>query len=87
MADTVRALTSFALPGRFIVREGDVFPAGHQAVQGREHLFESATKAAERAVETATAAPGEKRTLTCPEDGCDYEGGAAGLKIHTARAH
>jgi hypothetical protein len=55
----LRALASFAATvGKveYFVRQGEVLPAGHPAVKGREGLFEPANP-----VEQATAAPGEKR--------------------------
>lgn len=77
----VRARTHFAV-GRRIVRPGDLYNDTDPVVAGRERLFTP--------VEQATAAPGETRDLPqepCPVDGCDYEGSALGMKIHTARAH
>jgi hypothetical protein len=55
------------------LRRGQLFPDDHPYVKGREHLFEPADDAAARsagvpvaavAVETATAAPGERRSVT-----------------------
>jgi len=55
----LRALTSFAATvgkQELFIRSGEVVRADHPAVKGRETLFAPA-----RPVETATAAPGEKR--------------------------
>lgn len=54
-----------------VMRAGDLVTAGHDAYRERwAHLFEPVTEAAERApvaeVEAATAAPGEKRSLSTP---------------------
>lgn len=72
----VRATTSFAA-GRVHVREGVVLPDDDPVVAGREHLFEPV-------VETATAAPGEKRRL--PQHECPVCGrkarSRAGLVAH-----
>lgn len=52
------------------LRRGQLFPDDHPYVKGRPSLFEPADDAAARsvgtntAVETATAAPGERRTIT-----------------------
>lgn len=49
---------SLTLDGRdIIVHDGDVYPANHPVVKGREHLF----KPRDAGIEQATAAPGEKR--------------------------
>jgi hypothetical protein len=51
------------------LRRGQLFPDDHPYVKGREAFFEPADDAAARsagtgaAVETATAAPGERRTV------------------------
>jgi hypothetical protein len=51
------------------LRRGQLFPDDHPYVKGREHLFEPADDAAARsagtgaAVETASAAPGERRLV------------------------
>ncbi len=50
-----------------IVRPGDLVDDADPGVKGREHLFEPVEVAAARAtavVEQATAAPGEKRTVS-----------------------
>lgn len=52
-----------------LVRVGDVLPADHPAVAGREHFFEPVEAAAQRstrAIERATAEPGERRVLSRP---------------------
>lgn len=59
---TLRAITSFAVPGQRIVNEGDLVDATDPIVKGREALFESSERVTSRPVEQATAAPGEKRT-------------------------
>lgn len=76
MAETLRAKESFSYDVKgtpVAVRVGELRPAGHADVKGREHLFEAVEVAAERqrtrgaftsSVEKATAGPGERRTLT-----------------------
>lgn len=91
---TLRATTSFALPGRRHVNEGDLVDSSDPIVSGREHLFVSADRATSAPVEQATAAPGERRnvqraetteTHTC--DVCGQEAkSAAGLAAHK-RSH
>lgn len=44
-----------------VMRVGDLVSDSDPAYVGRENLFESVDAAATRAVETATAAPGERR--------------------------
>lgn len=56
----LRALISFAAPGGRFVNAGDIVNRLDPVVKGREALFEPVTDA----VEQATAAPGEKRTVT-----------------------
>lgn len=67
MAEVLRARESFSAPSPdgagFLVRAGDVLPEDHPVIKGREHLFEPVAAAANRAIERATAAPGERRTL------------------------
>lgn len=55
-----------------VIHRGKPLPDDHPAIKGREHLFEPADVAASRtagasgaaaAVETATAAPGERRSV------------------------
>lgn len=58
----------------FLVRAGDLLVATHPVVKGREHLFELAESAANRAVERTSAAPGEKRVLGIPRAGKSDEG-------------
>lgn len=58
---TLRALTSFAVPGQRVIREGDLVDSSDPVVKGREALFVSSDIAT--SVEQATSAPGEKRTL------------------------
>lgn len=57
----LRALSSFHALGRF-VRAGDEVDSKDPIVKGREVLFES--PAPSGSVEQATAAPGEKRSVT-----------------------
>ena len=59
---TLRAHTSFAVPGRRHINEGDLVDASDPIVRGREHLFESSERATV-GVEQATAAPGERRNV------------------------
>lgn len=53
-----------------VIHRGRPLPDDHPAVKGREHLFESVDAVASRtagagaAVETGTAAPGERRSVT-----------------------
>jgi hypothetical protein len=58
-AKLLRATATFACEVKgveYFVHAGEVLPADHPAVKGREELFEP-----ENPVEQATAAPGEKR--------------------------
>lgn len=74
MTGTVRAIDSFSYDDKHgtsvVVRKGELRPANHPDVKGREHLFESADEFAgrqgdtNRPLETATAAPGERRVLS-----------------------
>ncbi|BBC53882.1 putative head-to-tail connector protein [Mycobacterium phage HC] len=65
----VRAKEAFAYFGRDrvsrIVKPGDLFDDSDEAVQGREKLFEpvEVTAARRAGVETATAEPGELRSI------------------------
>jgi hypothetical protein len=56
-----------------VVRAGSLLPEGDPRVAGRERYLEPAENAAARgagqAVETATAAPGEQRTVGKPPAG------------------
>lgn len=74
---TVCAKETFAFDApdgaQVVVRRGQPFPDGHPYLKGREHLFEPADEVAARstgspvaavAVETATAAPGERRSVS-----------------------
>jgi hypothetical protein len=73
MAVRVKEGISFDTPGgaQVNLRRGQLFPDDHPYVKGREHLFEPAADVAARsaglgaagAVETATAAPGERRSV------------------------
>lgn len=52
------------------VRAGDLFDSGDACLKGRDHLFEPVEVGAERrraTVEDATAAPGEKRSISAPK--------------------
>lgn len=72
MAVRAKEPFSFDAPGgaQVNIRRGQLFPDGHPYLKGRENLFEPADDAAARSagtsasVETATAAPGERRTIT-----------------------
>lgn len=72
MAVRVKEGCSFDAPNgaQVNLRRGQLFPDDHPYVKGREQLFEPADDAAARsvgtgaAVETTTAAPGERRTVT-----------------------
>ena len=75
MASVLRARDSFVAAApragepEFLVRVGDVFPADHPVIRGREAFFEPAEAAADRAtrsIERATAEPGDRRSLTRP---------------------
>ena len=72
MAVRVKEGISFDAPNgaQVNLRRGQLFPDEHPYVKGREHLFEPADDVAARsagspaaAVETATAAPGERRSV------------------------
>jgi hypothetical protein len=75
MAVRVKEGISFDTPGgaQVNLRRGQLFPDDHPYVKGREQLFEPADDAASRsaggsgaaaAVETASAAPGVRRSVT-----------------------
>lgn len=71
MAVRVKEGMSFDAPGgvQVTLRRGQLFPDDHPYVKGREGLFEPADDAAARsagtgAVETATAAPAERRIVS-----------------------
>lgn len=74
MSDLLRVKATFALlgPATRMVRKGTIVAASDPVVKGREHLFEvvaptpaaSAPSHSAPVVEAATAAPGEKRTVT-----------------------
>lgn len=81
----LRARTHFAVGHRH-VRPNDLVDSTDPIVSGREHLFGpvEATN-----VEAATAAPGERRTVTRPHvcDACGFEAKTkAGLGAHR-RSH
>ena len=73
MAVRVKEGISFDAPNgaQVNLRRGQLFPDDHPYVKGREQLFEPADDAAARstgvspavAVETATAGPGERRSI------------------------
>ena len=71
MAVRVKEGVSFDAPdgAQVNLRRGQLFPDDHPYVKGRENLFEPADDAAARATgaaaatETATAAPGERRSI------------------------
>jgi hypothetical protein len=70
----VRDSISFDIPneGTVVLRRGELFPADHPYVKGREQCFEPAENAAAKvpggadAVETADAPPGVRRNVTAP---------------------
>jgi hypothetical protein len=72
-----------------MVPDGTLIPneLGYEVMDGREHLFDDITEA--RAVEQATAAPGEKRAVQVPDvedDDAELEAlrvaaEAAGVKV------
>ena len=74
MANIYRAVEAFAFADKggvpHSVTPGDLRSGDDPNFKGREHLFESvevaAARKAGRAVETATAAPGESRSLSRP---------------------
>lgn len=82
---TVCAKETFAFytpdGAQVVVHRGRPFPDGHPYIKGREHLFEPADVVAARsaaltgvtgaaaAVETATASPGERRSVTRKSSG------------------
>jgi hypothetical protein len=47
-----------------VMRPGDLVGEDDPAYKGKEHLYEAVEAAAARAVESATAAPGERRVLS-----------------------
>ena len=77
MAVRVKEGISFDAPNgaQVTLRPGQLFPDGHPYTKGREQLFEPADDAASRetgvpaAVETATAAPGERRSVVRKSSG------------------
>ncbi|OIN79761.1 hypothetical protein [Mycobacterium malmoense] len=70
MTEVFRATEPFAFTGHAgvprIIRPGDLVSSDDPDFKGREHLFEPAVAAANRAAETASAAPGERRIRTKP---------------------
>jgi hypothetical protein len=53
-----------------VIPAGYLVEDGHEVLKGREHLFEAVeahVSQRERRVEQATAAPGEKRTVSRPQ--------------------
>lgn len=76
---TVCAKETFTYDGpdgaQVVIHRGRPIPDGHPAIKGREHLFEPAddlavrTSGAAAAVETATAAPGERRSVVRKSSG------------------
>lgn len=61
-----RCRGGFAAPGGLMVPDGTLVPneLGYEVMDGRENLFEDVSQS--RAVEQATAAPGEKRAVQPP---------------------
>jgi hypothetical protein len=72
MTEVFRATEAFAFTSKSgvprIIRPGDLVADNDPDFKGREHLFEPAVNAANRAAETASAAPGERRTRTRPTE-------------------
>lgn len=70
MTEVFRALEPFSFTSNSgiprVVRAGDLVSSEDPDLKGREHLFEPAVAAANRAAETASAGPGEKRVRTKP---------------------
>lgn len=65
MSEFLRAKEGFFLPSeRVVVKGGQVLPAGHPFVAGREHLFEPV----DTGIEQATRTPGEMRIGTPRRD-------------------
>lgn len=66
MTEVFRAKEAFTFTSRSgvprIIRPGDLVTDDDPDFRGREHLFEPAVSAANRAAETASAAPGERRS-------------------------
>lgn len=60
-ADRLTVAKTFVTNGR-VYHRGSTVAGNDKVVQGREHLFNGVDK-----VEQATAAPGEKRSVTVPE--------------------
>lgn len=67
----VRAKESFRIPGRQFIAEGSLFDSEHPLVQSRAALFEPVEMGdaviEDSVVESATAAPGEKRSTSRPK--------------------
>lgn len=61
MSEILRSKTTFFV-GQRCIREGELLDPKDPLVKGREHLLEPVSAR----VEQATAAPGEKRSLTRP---------------------
>lgn len=65
MSEVFRAIEPFSTAQRNgvsrTIRAGDLVSSEDPDFKGREHLFEPAINAANRALETASAAPGERR--------------------------
>lgn len=87
--ELVRALTSFrttlkGFPRGRMVHEGDHVPADDPVVKRLGHMFgpiEETTQHVRRPVERATAAPGEVRTVSAPEDLEEYHQGSGWYEI------
>lgn len=86
MAVCAKETFAFDAPdgAQVVVRRGQVLPDGHPHIKGREQLFEPADVVAARtagspdttgaAVETATAAPGYRRSVTRKQRASEEEG-------------
>ena len=88
--ELVRALTSFRTTSKEMVRgrmihEGDHVPADDPVVKKLSHLFGPIEEATQHvrtaAVEQATAAPGEVRTVSAPDDLEEYHQGSGWYEI------
>lgn len=62
MAEYFRVKEAFAY-GNFVASPGEIWAGDHPDYKGREQFFEPVASAAVRATETASAAPGELRSV------------------------
>lgn len=70
MSDVFRAVEAFAFTSKSgvprVITPGALISSDDPDYKGREHLFEPVALAANRAMETASAGPGERRVRTRP---------------------